>query len=97
MLEINRWKKNTKEPKDMKPEAIEDDKEKEKSKENVTVDFASLQETNPNVVAWIKISGVLEYPVVREEDNFYYLNHTVRKLTILLAVFFLITGTNGTF
>lgn len=97
MLEINRWKKNTKEPKDMKPEAIEDDKEKEKSKETVTIDFAFLQETNPNVVAWIKISGVLEYPVVRGEDNFYYLNHTVQKLTILLAVFFGITGTNGTF
>ena len=72
-------------------------RKKKSRKKNVTVDFASLQETNPNVVAWIKISGVLEYPVVRGEDNFYYLNHTVRKLTILLAVFFWITGTNGTF
>ena len=81
--------KKTKEPEDMKPETTEDDKEKEKSEETVTVDFAALQEINPDVVAWIRIPGVLEYPVVRGEDNSYYLNHTVQKTYNIAGSIFL--------
>lgn len=81
----------------MKPETTKDDKEKAKPEETVMVDFASLQETNLDVIAWIKILQVLEYPVVRRRNNFYSLNHTVKKLTILLAAFFQITRMNGTF
>lgn len=81
--------KKTKEPEDMKPETTEDDKEKEKPEETVTVDFAALQEINPDVVAWIRIPGVLEYPVVRGEDNSYYLNHTVQKTYNIAGSIFL--------
>ena len=43
------------------------------------IDFAALQEKNPDTVAWIKVPGtVIDYPVMRSgvdrEENF-YLNH----------------------
>ena len=42
-----------------------------------TVDFAGLQEKNPDVVAWIQIPALegVDYPVVIGEDNAYYVNH----------------------
>ena len=41
-----------------------------------TIDFAGLQEMNPDIVAWIYCQGtVINYPVVQTEDNEYYLNH----------------------
>ena len=89
LQEYVKVEKNTKEPEDMKPETTEDDKEKEKPEETVTVDFAALQEINPDVVAWIRIPGVLEYPVVRGEDNSYYLNHTVQKTYNIAGSIFL--------
>lgn len=89
LQEYVKVEKNTKEPEDMKPETTEDDKEKEKPEETVTVDFAALQEINPDVVAWIRIPGVLEYPVVRGGDNSYYLNHTVQKTYNIAGSIFL--------
>lgn len=44
----------------------------------IPIDFAKLQETNPDVHAWIKIEGTnIDYPILQnlEEDNF-YLNHS---------------------
>lgn len=89
LQEYVKVEKNTKEPENMKPETTEDDKEKEKPEETVTVDFAALQEINPDVVAWIRIPGVLEYPVVRGEDNSNYLNHTVQKTYNIAGSIFL--------
>ena len=44
------------------------------------IDFAALQEINPDVVGWIDIPGLkISYPVVQAEDNQYYLNKTFRK------------------
>ena len=43
------------------------------------VDFVELKKKNPDIYAWINISGTsVDYPVLRrEDDNSYYLNHTV--------------------
>lgn len=45
---------------------------------SIPIDFAALQETNPDIYAWIKIEGTnIDYPVLQslENDN-YYLDHT---------------------
>lgn len=43
------------------------------------VDFDALQAINPDIYAWIEIPGtVINYPVVQHQnDDVYYLNHTV--------------------
>ncbi|MEE1240105.1 MAG: class B sortase, partial [Acutalibacteraceae bacterium] len=45
------------------------------------VDFVELKKKNPDIYAWINIPGTsVDYPVLRcEDDNSYYLNHTVDK------------------
>lgn len=89
LQEYVKVEKNTRDPENTKPNVAEDDKEGEKPEETVTVDFAALQEINPDVVAWIRIPGVLEYPVVRGGDNSYYLNHTVQKTYNIAGSIFL--------
>lgn len=43
---------------------------------DVTVDFASLLNTNPDTIAYIIVSGTnISYPVVQTDNNDYYLDH----------------------
>lgn len=89
LQEYVKVEKSTREPENAKPNIAEDDKKGETQEETVTVDFAALQAINPDIVAWLRIPGVLEYPVVRGEDNSYYLNHTVQKTYNIAGSIFL--------
>lgn len=45
------------------------------------VDFEELQKMNPDVIGWIEVEAIPEisYPIVRGEDNDYYLHRTFKK------------------
>lgn len=49
--------------------------------ENVyNVDFKSLKQKNPDTIAWFKINETdIEYPIVKANDNEYYLTHDFYK------------------
>lgn len=68
----------TEEPEKETEEEPEIPKE-EKEPVEIPVDFASLQEKNPEIYAWIRISDTsVDYPILqRPEDDGYYLDHTV--------------------
>ncbi len=44
------------------------------------VNFKKLRKTNPSTVAWIAVDGTnINYPVVKSNDNDYYLSHSFNK------------------
>lgn len=46
----------------------------------IVVDFDSLEESNSDVVAHLKVNGTeINYPVVKANDNNYYLSHSFDK------------------
>ena len=48
--------------------------------ENYLLDFSNLLNTNSDTVAWIKINNTkVDFPVVKSQDNNYYLKHNFNK------------------
>lgn len=88
LQEYIKIEKNTEDPERIGHETQEGKTEKNQ-RETVTVDFHSLKKINSDVVAWLRIPGVLEYPVVRGQDNSYYLSHTVQKTYNITGSIFL--------
>ena len=57
--------------------AVEDENE---DKEEYTIDFNKLKEQNKETVAWIKVNNTnIEYPIVKADNNNFYLNHSFDK------------------
>ena len=65
------------EPKQEPVQAVPEEPEAEPV--DIPIDFAGLQEMNPEIYAWIRIPGTeVDYPIVqRPEDDAYYLDHTI--------------------
>ena len=63
------------------PADTSDAKEAPKMPIEVPVDFAALQQRNPDVYAWIQIPNTaVDYPILQSStDNAYYLNHTIDR------------------
>ena len=54
--------------------------DKNEYKEEYTIDFNKLKEQNKETVAWIKVNNTnIEYPVVKANNNNFYLNHSFDK------------------
>lgn len=57
---------------------------------NMVIDFVSLKQINPDVVAWIKIEDTpINYPIVQCEDNEYYLKKNFYKEPSAVGTLFL--------
>ena len=55
-------------------------KDENKDKEEYTIDFNKVKEQNNETVAWIKVNNTnIEYPVVKADNNNFYLNHSFDK------------------
>lgn len=53
--------------------------ERENFMEKIHRQLRDLQEVNPHVVGWIRVSGTeVDYPVVQGRDNEFYLHHNVQ-------------------
>lgn len=87
---VKEAEKEEQDQKEGEPEKQEEEESGEAgSAEAFTVDFEALQQINPDIVAWLRIPGVLDYPVVQGTDNSYYLHHTFRKEYNIAASIFL--------
>lgn len=54
------------------------------------IDFETLQKRNPDIYAWIEVSGTnIDYPIVQHPtDNAYYLTHTIdHEETIAASIY----------
>lgn len=51
-----------------------------KNEESTGVDFASLKQKNPEIVAWLRIPDTkIDFPVMHARDNKFYLSHDFEK------------------
>lgn len=58
----------------------------------LSVDFAGLQDLNPDICAWIDIPGTpISYPVAQTGDNDYYLSHSADRTANRAGAIFLDT------
>ena len=72
--DLNHYVELPEEPKE--PSTSPTDETDSGGREWPVIDFASLQEINPDIVGWIYIEGTeINYPVVQGRDNQYYLKH----------------------
>lgn len=73
----------------LKKEREETEDEEGEKPQKASIDFQALKEINPDIVAWIRVPELFDYPVVQGEDNQYYLSHTFRKESNIAGSIFL--------
>ena len=66
--------------------------------EKLTMDFNKLKSINNDTVAWIKINNTnIDYPVVKTNNNEYYLNHSFYKYSNINGWIFLNSENDSNF
>lgn len=64
----------------------------------IQVDFDSLKEVNPDVVGWLYYPSLdISYPILKGEDNDYYLHHTIEKKKNFSGSIFMETKNSSSF
>lgn len=59
---------------------IQEDENSDNNQKVYMIDFNKLKEQNSDVIAWIKVNNTnIEYPIVKTENNSFYLNHSFDK------------------
>lgn len=81
------------EPEENAPEESVSESETEDPKGNSpmyrNIDFAGLQQINPEIVGWIYVPGTqIDYPICLGSDNNYYLTHSFRRSQNALGAIF---------
>ena len=81
------------EPEENDPEESVSESETEDPKGNSpmyrNIDFAGLQQINPEIVGWIYVPGTqIDYPICLGSDNDYYLTHSFRRSQNALGAIF---------
>ena len=83
LIHIFLWYKSNKANKQVMQELsqiIEIVKEDGKDDKKYKINFEELKNKNPNTVAWLKVENTnIEFPVVKANDNSYYLTHNFNK------------------
>lgn len=89
LVQYLRNKEENKQIQELVEQAIVVDDGRKSKLDKYTVDFESLKEQNPDVVAYLKVNNTkIDYVVVKGEDNYYYLKHNFnRNWSILGWVF----------
>lgn len=82
-IKIIEWIKSNKKNKDIMSEIKENvviNNEMDSNNEEYKIDFAKLKQKNSDAIAWIKVNGTdIDFPVVKGNDNSYYLTHNFDK------------------
>lgn len=65
----------------------------------LSIDWEQLRQKNDEVIGWLKMEAipVLNYPIVRGEDDSFYLNHSYTGAYRPAGAIFMETQNNGTF
>ena len=83
LIHIFLWYKNNKANEQVMQElsqTIEIVKEAGQDDEKYKVNFKELKNKNPDTVAWLKVENTnIEFPIVKANDNNYYLTHNFNK------------------
>lgn len=83
-IKIYKWYKdktnNNKIAEQIKDTVIVEEKNEDENKKEYKIDFDKLKDQNNETVAWIKVNNTnIEYPVVKTNNNSFYLNHSFDK------------------
>ena len=83
-IKIFKWYKdktnNNKIVEQIKNTVIIEENNEDGNEKGYTVDFNKLKEQNKETVAWIKVNNTnIEYPVLKADNNNFYLNHSFDK------------------